>query len=144
MSEPFFGPDLGVGTESLRLPEELQEPVREHLENLRHQYVAMNWARRVGFGKRPAVVVIDLALNWTRPDTQAGSNLGPVVDATCSILEAARRARIPIFFSTSEFDPDELPGLRPKKASSDLGPGDESLCDLDPRLGRRPNEKVLR
>ena len=28
MSESFFGPDPGVGTESLRLPEELQEPVR--------------------------------------------------------------------------------------------------------------------
>ncbi len=144
MNGPFFGPDLGVGTESMNLPEELREPVREHLENLREQYIAMNWARRVGFGKRPVVVVVDLALNWTRPDKQMGSDIGPVVEATCSILEAARRAQVPIFFSTFEFDPDEQPELRPKKVLSDLGPGDESLYDLDPRLGRRPSEKILR
>ena len=144
MSESFFGPDLGVGTESLKLPEELREPVREHLESLREQYVAMNWARRVGFGQRPAVVVIDLAVNWTRPDKQMGSNISPVVDATCSVLEAARRAGVPIFFSTSEFDPDELPGLKPMKYVPDVGPGDEPLYDLDPRLGRRPNEKIIR
>ncbi len=144
MSESFFGPDLGVGTESMKLPEELREPMRDHLESLREQYVAMDWARRVGFGEHPAVVVIDLAVNWTRPDKQMGSNITPVVDATCSILEAARRAQVPIFFSTSEFDPDELPGLRPRKFLSDLSPADEALYDLDPRLGRRPNEKIIR
>ena len=146
MSEPFFGPDLGVGTESMQLPEELREPVRQHLENLREQYVAMNWARRVGFGKRPAVVVIDLIRIQFGEEsrTKMGSNIDPVVDATCSILEAARRADVPVFFSTFEFDPDELPALRPKKVLYNLGAGDESIYDLDPRLGRRPNEKIFR
>ena len=143
MSESFFGPDLGVGTEGLQLPDNLREPLREHLEDLREQYVAMKWARRVGFGARPAVVVIDLALNWTRPDTQMGSNLDPVVEATCSILGAARNAGIPIFFSTFDFDPDQLPGLRSKKAQCDLKREDTSLFDLDPRLGRLPNEKIF-
>ena len=143
MSESFFGPDLGVGTEGLQLPDNLREPLREHLEDLREQYVAMKCARRVGFGARPAVVVIDLALNWTRPDTQMGSNLDPVVEATCSILGAARNAGIPIFFSTFDFDPDQLPGLRSKKAQCDLKREDTSLFDLDPRLGRLPNEKIF-
>jgi len=143
MSESFFGPDLGVGTAEMQLPDNLREPLREYLEDLREQYVAMKWARRVGFGVRPAVVVIDLALNWTRPDTQMGSNLDPVVEATCSILGAARNARIPIFFSTFDFDPDQLPGLRSKKAQCDLKREDTSLFDLDPRLGRLPNEKIF-
>ena len=143
MSESFFGPDLDVGTAELQLPDNLREPLREYLEDLREQYVAMKWARRVGFGVRPAVVVIDLALNWTRPDTQMGSNLDPVVEATCSILGAARNARIPIFFSTFDFDPDQLPELRSKKAQCDLKREDTSLFDLDPRLGRLPNEKIF-
>ena len=143
MSESFFGPDLGVGTAELQLPENLREPVREHLEYLREQYVSMNWARRVGFGARPAVVVIDLALDWTRPNTRIGSNLDPVVEATCSILEAARFAQVPIFFSTYDFDPEELPGLRIEKSQSDLKHKDASLFELDPRLRRRPNEKIL-
>ena len=143
MSESFFGPDLGVGTAEMQLPDNLREPLREYLEDLREQYVSMKWARRVGFGVRPAVVVIDLALNWTRPDTQMGSNLDPVVEATCSILGAERNARIPIFFSTFDFDPDQLPGLRSKKAQCDLKREDTSLFDLDPRLGRLPNEKIF-
>ena len=143
MSESFFGQDPGVGSAEMQLPDKLREPLREHLQNLREQFVAMNWARRVGFGARPAVVVIDLALNWTRPDTQMGSNLDPVVEATCSILGAARVARVPIFFSTYDFDPDQLPGLRTRKAQSDLKREDASLFDLDPRLGRLPNEKVF-
>jgi nicotinamidase-related amidase len=144
MSESFFGPDLGFGTPELQLPERLRQPLREYLEKLREQYVAMNWARRVGFGLRPAVVVIDLALFWTQPDTQMGSHIDPVVEATCRILESARQSQVPIFFSTYNFDPDELPGLRPKKAQFDLKSEDASLFDLDPRLGRRPNEKLLR
>ena len=62
MSESCFGPDRGVGTPELQLPEELREPLRRHLEDLRRRYVEINWARRVGFGRRPAVVVVDLAL----------------------------------------------------------------------------------
>ena len=103
----------------------------------------MKWARRVGFGDRPAVVVVHLALNWTRPGTQMGSNIDPVVEATCSILRAARRAQIPIFFSTCDFDPDELPGLRVKKADYHLTQEDASRADPDPRLGRLPNEKIF-
>ena len=144
MSKSFFGPDLEVGTAELQLPDNLREPLREYLEHLREQYVDMKWACRVGFGARPAVVVVDLALNWTRPDTQMGTNLNPVVESTCSILGAARHAQIPIFFSTYAFDPDELPGLRSKKAQSNLKHEDALLFDLDPRLGRLPNEKIVR
>ena len=50
---------------------------------------------------------------------------------------------IPIFFSTFDFDPDQLPGLRSKKAQCDLKREDTSLFDLDPRLGRLPNEKIF-
>ena len=143
MSESFFGPDLGVGTPELQLPENLREPLREHLEHLRKHYVAMKWAQRVGFGARPAVIVVDLALNWTRPNTQMGSNIDPVVEATCSILRAARHAQTPIFFSTCDVDPDELPGLRVKKADYHLTHEDAPLAELDPRLGRLPNEKIF-
>lgn len=143
MSESFFGPDIELGTPELQLPEELREPVRAHLEKLRDYYAAANWARRSGFGARPAVVVVDLALNWTRQGTQMGSNVEPVVEGTRRVLESARLAGIPIFFSTSEFDPDEFPGMKTRKIESDLKPGDAGLMQIDPRLERRPDEKIF-
>ena len=55
------------GSENLRLPDELRVPLKEHLAYLREQYSKLKWGARVGFGQRPAVIVIDLALNWTQP-----------------------------------------------------------------------------
>ena len=36
------------------------------------------------------------------------------------------------------------PACVPRRSCTTWAPGDESLYDLDPRLGRRPNEKILR
>ena len=144
MSESFFGPDVDFGTPELQLPAELREPLRQHLDQLRERYVAMQWAQRVGFGERPALVVIDLALNWTRPGSQMGSCVDPIVDATCRVLSSARQADIPIFFSSYDFDPHELESLRPRKYTVDVTEENASVYDLDPRLERRPHEKLFR
>src|SRR4051812_32212187 len=93
------------GSPDLRLPDELRAPLRAHLNALHERYVARNWALRVGMGKRPALIVIDLANFWLRPDEQMGSNLDPVVENTCRVLQAARAADIPVFFTTFNYDP---------------------------------------
>lgn len=143
MSESFFGPEASFGTPELQLPEELREPLRQHLEQIRERYLSMQWARRVGFGERSALLVIDLSLNWTRPGSQMGSDVDPVVDATCRMLSSARKAGIPIFFSSYDFDPHELESLRPNKYILDAREENAPLYDLDPRLERRPHEKLF-
>ena len=142
MSESFFGSARGLGAPDLRLPDPLREPLREHLEALRAKYVERSWAKHVGFGQRPAVLVIDLALFWTRSDTQMGHDLDTVVEATRAVLDAARGADVPIFFTTLDFDRgapgDSLHG----KVTLDI-PDDEDIFDIDPRLGRRPTEPII-
>ena len=71
------------GSPDLQLPEELRGPLREHLEQLRQNYLKRGWGGRVGFGERPAVLVIDLARYWLDASLQIGSRLDAVVDATC-------------------------------------------------------------
>jgi maleamate amidohydrolase len=133
-----------VGSDDLRLPEELRGPVGEHLDELRRRYAQRGWGGRVGFGERPALLVIDLALFWTRPDTPMGSHVDPVVEAACQVLKAARAALIPVFFSTYDYEPAEPPSPHDRKLRLGLQPGDEGLLQLDPRLGRLPTEKVIR
>ena len=58
---------LPFGSDDLRLPDELRAPLQAHLKALRERYVERGWAGRVGFGQRPALIVIDLALWWTDP-----------------------------------------------------------------------------
>jgi nicotinamidase-related amidase len=133
-----------TGSPDLSLPDELREPLLRHLEDLRQKYLRRGWGERVGFGKRPALIVIDLAYWWTQPDNRIGSNLDSVVQATCRVLEAARRARIPIFFTTYAHDPADPPSPQNKKLFMKLKPGEERMFELDSRLGRLPTEKLIR
>lgn len=132
------------GSRELSLPDELRGPLLAHLADLRQKYIERNWAGRVGFGQRPALLVIDLALFWTRPDTQMGSSVDAVVEASREVLNAARAAGIPIFFTTYDYDPADPPSPHHKKLCLSLKPGDEHLLELDPRLARRPTEKIVR
>jgi maleamate amidohydrolase len=135
---------LSFGSEDLRLPEELRAPLRAHLHALRERYVQRGWAGLVGFGQRPALIVIDLALWWTDSrEVRQGSNVDSVIEAVCRLLEAARAAKIPIFFTTWDWDPSMPPSPHDRKVRMDLKPGEEKLFELDARLGRREGERVI-
>jgi nicotinamidase-related amidase len=132
------------GSPDLRLPDNLREPLLAHLADLRQKYIARNWAGRVGFGQRPALIVIDLATFWTRSEQRIGANLEPIIESCCQMLAAARAAKIPIFFTTYAYDPADPPSPQNKKLHMEFKPGLEHLFELDPRLERRPTEKVIK
>jgi nicotinamidase-related amidase len=137
MSEP-------IGSNDLRLPDALRGPLLAHLEQLRAAYQRRNWAGRVGFGNRPAIVVIDLARYWLDAREQIGSHLDPVVEAACKVLAAARNASVPIFFTTFAFDPATPGSPHDRKLKMDLPPNAADRFELDARLQRRPTEKIVR
>jgi maleamate amidohydrolase len=143
MSDTFFGPVRTLGAPDLQLPDQLREPLRNHLESLRASYVKRSWARRVGFGRRPALLVIDLALFWTRQDTQMGSNLDSVVDATCGLLAAARGAGAPVIFTTFDYASADSRGSPNGKVELQVVPGGEDVFQLDPRLHRQALEPIV-
>jgi len=138
-SAPAFGSD------DLRLPDELRAPLHAHLDALRQRYVERGWARRIGFGNRPALIVIDLALWWTDArNFSQGSNIDAVVHSACRLLKAARSAGIPIFFTTWDCDFSVPPSPHDRKVPMNLKPGDERWFELDPRVNRQPNERLIR
>ncbi len=138
-------PPPPFGTEALRMPDELRGPVMQHLADLRAYYVnQLNWGARVGFGDRPAMIVIDLALAWTdSKQPPMGSNVDSLVEATARLLAASRRAGIPIIFTTSRFDPAKPPSPHDDKMGGPSFVSDNAPFALDPRLGRGPNETVI-
>lgn len=134
---PFGSPDL-------RLPDALRQPLLEHLAQLRQRYLARNWAGRIGFGKRPALIVIDMAKYWLVPREQIGADLDFVLENTCKVLSRARQIGIPVFFTTYAYDPADPPSPQNRKLCMNVQPGDEHLFELDPRLGRQSSEKIVR
>ncbi len=137
-------PPPAFGTPDLRLPNELRAPFHAHLGKLREHYKSMGWAQRVGFGERAAVIVIDLARCWTESQYQLGSCIDSVVNATCRVLTAARKTGVPVFFTTTDYDPNDPPSPHDGKLKLAIESDDEHLFDLDPRLEHQSGEKVVR
>lgn len=135
---------VDTGSSDLALPDELREPLIAHLDQLKDRYLDRGWGARVGFGSRPALIVVDLALYWTKPVLQIGTNADSVVEATCKVLAASRKAGIPIFFTSFAYDPADPPSPQNRKLVMNLTPDDAPLFDLDDRLERRPTEKLIR
>jgi nicotinamidase-related amidase len=119
-------------------------------QDVRNFYLSRGFGGRVGFGQRPAVVVIDMAASWMNPESPLGSdNVASVMDPILRILEAARAGAVPIFFTTMAFDAGgtELAGpvglkLRHCSEQGSLVRGSARTA-LDPRLARRPDEPLI-
>lgn len=133
----------GFGAEDLRLPDELRAPFRKHLDELRAKYLKRHWGARVGWGSRPALVVIDMAKFWLDPSLHMGSGLDAVLEGTRRVLEASRGAGIPIFFTTLAYDPATPPSPQNTKLKMQIPTDPGDLFDPDPRLERRPTEKLI-
>jgi nicotinamidase-related amidase len=132
------------GAEDLRLPGDLRAPLLAHLDDLRDRYRQRGWAGRVGFGKRPALLVIDLARFWLDPQQQIGSSLDAVVAQVCRLLAAARARRVPVFFTTFQHDLAVPASPHDRKLVLNLPPASADLFALDPRLQRQPQETLVR
>jgi nicotinamidase-related amidase len=98
---------------------------------------------RFGFGRRPALVVIDMAYGWTDPAYAGGSaRLDTAIAALRKLLPAARARKLPLIFTTSPYH--EQPQL---KSAADFSPGfrrwDRRACEIDERVLPLPGEYVL-
>jgi nicotinamidase-related amidase len=125
--------------------EELERLAREHLAELHEKLSSRGFAGRVGYGSRPALLVVDLIRGFTDERCPLGSDLDQEVANTRRILDAARAAGAVVVFSTSYYDEalDEA-GLWSLKlpASEWLIEGSEWV-QVDERLARAPGDMLL-
>ena len=101
---------------------------------------------RAGFGHRPALIVVDVNVGFTAPESPLVCDLEDVVVAIRRLLEEARRAEIPIVFTTVSYSDgdkrtaaafiEKVPALLTLEAGS-------RWVEIDPRLEPREDEPVL-
>ncbi|MDR2932689.1 MAG: isochorismatase family protein [Oscillospiraceae bacterium] len=53
----------------------------------------------IGYGKRPAVIVVDLQKGFTSPDSFAGCDMTEAVEQTNRIVDAAHEKNVTVFFA---------------------------------------------
>ena len=109
-------------------------------------FAERGFGQRLGFGDKPALVVIDLLKGFTDPSMPLGANFDSQMVETKRVLAAAREAEIPIFYTAVAYDEQDLKDAgiwaRKQKGTSTLVAGTPAV-ELDPRLERRPNEAVI-
>jgi maleamate amidohydrolase len=100
----------------------------------------------VGFGRNPAVVVIDFTLAYTTPGSPffAEGVVRAVAD-TVPLLQAARAAGIPVIHTKVMYHPSGADGgwfVRKVPALRKLVPG-EPLAEIDPKVAPLAEEVVI-
>ena len=112
-------------------------------------YQTRGFQRRVGFGKRPAIIHIDLAKAWTQPGHAFSCNDmdDQIIPAVQRINEGARPKGIPIVYTTTAFDvvdgPNSDMGIWNRKIPlEELRVGSPSV-DIDERVAPHDGELVL-
>ena len=111
-------------------------------------YEARGFQRRIGFGKRPALLVIDMANAWTRPGHAFScEGMDPVVEANRVLLDAFRARGLPIVFTTTAYCSTEGPNAETgawgaKIPLATLAEGSEAVA-IDDRLAPKEGEVVI-
>jgi maleamate amidohydrolase len=98
---------------------------------------------RIGFGERPALLVIDMVKAFTNPDMMLGSNLDRQIEAHRPLLALAHARKIPVLFSTvmyedADFKDAGIWALKQKGVVT-LKAGTDGV-KVDPRLDMRPTD----
>jgi nicotinamidase-related amidase len=108
-------------------------------------YAEAALGQRFELGRRPAILVVDFSCGFTDPACRLGADLTPQVEATRTLLDAARARGVPVVFTTIGFESNGKDGgLWVKKAPAllDLELGGPWV-EIDPRLGLRDDEIVI-
>ncbi len=109
-------------------------------------YRQRGFGTRIGFGERPAVLVIDMARAFCDPGFRVGADQTPAVEAIAALLPAARRQGVPVYFTTVAYREDGRDGgvfVQKVPALRDLLVDDPAATEIDPRIAPVDGEVVL-
>jgi len=101
---------------------------------------------RIGFGERPAMLVIDMARAFCDPGFTVGADQTPAVEAIARLLEPAREQGVPVYFTTVAYLPSGVDGgtfVQKVPALRDLLVDDPAATEIDPRIAPVEGEIVL-
>jgi len=124
----------------------------ERYPKMKEFYGKRGYGERWGFGKTPAIAVIDFGLAWTDKtgESPMGADLDEAVENTVKLLRVARSMKVkpPIIFTCFSYNAalTDVSPIQIKKM-----PGLKEICiegskwdALDPRLARQPDEPLIK
>jgi nicotinamidase-related amidase len=108
-------------------------------------YARKGLGSRIGWGARPAVIVVDVTNGFTDPGSPVGADLAEVIAETNRVLDVARKSGVPVIFTSIAYEDPDIEGghwVRKIPALRVLRKGTPAV-DVDVRLNRKPHEPVI-
>ena len=116
------------------------------LEDILNFYAARGYRERIGWGRAPALLVIDFSLAFTGGKSEfPGGNFEREIAQTRRLLERFRALGLPILFTTIAYDEPKVQGgwWATKVPWLEHCRNDSAIVGIDPRLERQPEEPVI-
>jgi len=104
-------------------------------------YRQQGFGNRSGFGRRPALLIVDFVNGFNDPALFGGGNIGTAIAGTKRLLQCARAQRLPIVFTRVVYAEDgsdagvfclKAPGLA---ALTERAPASQVVPELEPLNG---------
>lgn len=131
------------------MAQELLDLLKQTFADDSAEYHKRGFQRRVGYGKRPAIVHIDMANAWTRPGHAFTCNhMDTIIPACQQLNEAARSKGVPIIYTTTAYDvtepgkPSDM-GLWVNKIPVELLEEGSEAVQIDDRIAPEPDDLVI-
>jgi maleamate amidohydrolase len=109
-------------------------------------FTSRGFGQRIGFGERPALMIIDMVKAFTDQTALLGANLDKEIAAIVPLLEAAHDREVPVIFSTVRYDDADLKdaGIWALKQKGIMTlRAEDHGWEVDPRLDFRKTDTLL-
>jgi maleamate amidohydrolase len=111
-------------------------------------YRARGFQRRIGFGKKPALINIDLANAWTREGHAfTCDGMDTIIPGVQQLLQAFRARDLPVVYTTTAYTvtsgPNTDMGLWHHKIPVEVLQEGSDAVQIDSRIAPRANEMVI-
>lgn len=107
-------------------------------------YAAAGFGGTLGFGERPALLLVDMVMAYFNPSSPLYAGVDPVLEACLPLADAARKSGAPVIFTRVDYA-HRLDGglIRRKIASLSCFETGNPLADFHDRLRPQPGDLVL-
>ncbi len=111
-------------------------------------YSERGFQRRIGYGKKPALINIDLANAWTRPGNAfTCDGMETIIPGVQALLTAFRARGLPVVYTTTAYNVTEGPnsdmGMWVHKIPVEVLQEGSDAVQIDSRIAPLPNEMVI-
>jgi nicotinamidase-related amidase len=109
-------------------------------------YREKGFGTRIGWGDRPALIVIDMARAFCDPSYKIGCDQTAALEAISQLLAAARAADVPVYYTTIAYLPDGQDGgmfVRKIPSLLELQLDDPAATEIDARIAPAEGDVIV-